>query len=210
MNEESEFLVSYGLQGEFGRFRAVRSLQCGRGDRVVVRGPRGLAVGEILCPATPGHARFLPNSSVGTLLRLALPHDEALAAERAQVAQDILTFARQTLAELNLPVELVEAELSLDGENAVLYYLRWEDCDFRSLVSQVSRRFDVQVHLSDLAIAEPQEHEHGCGSCGSGGGCGSCGEGGCKSCGSATAEQVQAYFAQLREQMLHNPRLPLI
>jgi hypothetical protein len=54
--------------------------------------------------------------------------------------------------------------------------------------------------------ADDAEEHHGCGreGCGrqAGGGCSTCGAGGgCGSCGAASPQDVQAHFAQLREQM---------
>src|SRR5690242_5768130 len=72
-----EYLVSYGVRGDFGRFRAARPLALGRGDRAVVRTRRGLEVGEVLRPAAPSHAAFLPNTSVGQLVRPVTADDEA-------------------------------------------------------------------------------------------------------------------------------------
>ena len=48
-----EYLLSYGLAGDFGRFRAARPLSCRRGDRAVVRTHRGLEIGA---RAARGHA----------------------------------------------------------------------------------------------------------------------------------------------------------
>ena len=76
-----EYLLSYGRLGDFGRFRAGKPLTCRRGDRAVVRTHRGLEVGEVLREATPVHATFLPNTSVGQLVRLLTP------AERRKISQ---------------------------------------------------------------------------------------------------------------------------
>ena len=65
---ELEYLVSYGLAGDFGRFRSLTPLVCRRGQRVVVRSHRGVEVGIVLRPATPRHASFLPNTTLGQLL----------------------------------------------------------------------------------------------------------------------------------------------
>ena len=67
--EHLEYLVRYGLAGEFGRFRADCPLALSRGARVVVRSQRGVELGEVMRPATPRHAAYLPNTSVGRLLR---------------------------------------------------------------------------------------------------------------------------------------------
>ena len=59
-----EYLLRYGLAGDFGRFRAARPLALRRGDRAVVRSHRGLELAEVLREAAPGHAPFLPNTTV--------------------------------------------------------------------------------------------------------------------------------------------------
>jgi cell fate regulator YaaT (PSP1 superfamily) len=206
-----EYLLSYGALGDFGRFRSARPLGCRRGDRAVVRSPRGLEVAEVLQPATPRHARFLPNTTVGDLLRLATPADEENVAALRQRAAAILERGASLLAELDLPVALLDAEVLLDGEHVVLHHLRWDECDVRPFVSTLSREFALHIALQDLTRADAlavAEESRGCGRCGIEGGCGSCDSGGCSSCGSGSADEVKAYFAGLREQM--ERRVPLL
>jgi hypothetical protein len=60
-------------------------------------------------------------------------------------------------------------------------------------------------------VTREEPESHGCGDCGSGDcGSGGCGSGGCGTCGSMDAEEVQAYFAGLREQMMAHNRVPLL
>ncbi len=214
MPEICEYLVGYGTAGDFGRFRPTRELTCRRGDRVVVRSHRGLELGEVLCDATPGHAQFLPNTSVGPLLRLAGPQDEQTVAALRQKGQELCAEGRRLVGELGLPLDLLDAEILLDDEHAVVQYLRWAECDYRSLVSALSKKYAVHVIMQDLAPA-PEETEHGCGrpDCGRNGGdggCSSCSSGGCSTCGSARPEEVSAYFAGLRAQMENGQRTPLL
>src|SRR6516165_9971536 len=109
-----EYLASYGSAGDFGRFRAAHPLACPRGDPVVVRSHRGLELGRILRPATPGHAVFLPNTSTGLLLRRATPEDEQLAGRLGERAGELFERARLLASELQLPLEIVDAEVLLD------------------------------------------------------------------------------------------------
>jgi cell fate regulator YaaT (PSP1 superfamily) len=195
-----EYLVGYGLQGEFGRFRPVRPVVCRRGDRVVVRSPRGLEIGAVLREATARHAHFLPNTTLGQLLRRLTPEDEQQQCTQQRRGQQLLERAARLAEEFGLPLEVLDAEVLLDGAHAVLHHLRWQDCDMRPFVSTLSREFEVHLALADLTGPQPEE-DHGCGSCGSGG-CGSCGsKGGCGSCGSARPADMQAYFAELRQKM---------
>ncbi len=201
-----EYLVGYGLRGDFGRFRPERPLACPRGARVVVHSPRGVEIGLVLRQATLGHARFLPNTAVGRLLRLCGPDDERQARALEERGNRLLTRAGALAGEWGMPLEVLDAEVLLDGEHAVLHQVRAAACDVRPLVGTLSREFDLQVSLADLAA--PPEEEHDCGQCSSGG-CGSCGRGGtCGTCGSADPRQVQEFFAGLRRQM--DRRQPLL
>lgn len=206
--DAQEYLVSFGLTGEFGRFRAAVPLVLRRGERVVVRGPRGVEIARVLRESTPRHARFLPNTTVGQLLRRAGDADEDADSERRVRGRQLFERGRLLAAELSLPLELLDVEVLLDGEHAVLHLLRWDDADVRPFVSTLSREFELHVALADLSRpTEAADHEEaGCGrpDCGrqEGGGCGTCGsDGGCGTCGSAKPQDMTLYFAQLREQM---------
>jgi hypothetical protein len=212
-----EYLLNYGTTGEFGRFRAAAPLAGRRGDRAVLRTHRGLEIGVLLCPATPGHARFLPNTTVGQLLRLAGADDERRAEAMGLRAQQVFHDACRLAGELGLPLEVVDAEVMLDGEQAILHHLHWDEYDERDLVGALSRRHDLRVRLHALRVAAELE-EHGCdrpdcgrrsgGGCGSEGGCGT--GGGCATCGQGKSPNMKAYFAALREQMQRRDRTPLL
>jgi hypothetical protein len=200
--ETCEYLVSYGCSGDFGRFRSARPLPARRGDRAVVRTARGLELATLLCAAEPGHAHFLPNTTVGELLRLATAQDEELALQIEGRCAALFADGRRLAAELDMPLEVVDAELLFDGEHAVLHHLPWGEFDERDLVSALVRRHDVSVALHSLRLPAEDDHEEGCGregcgrgGCGSSGGCGTCGSGGCGSGG------LKEYFAELRKKM---------
>jgi hypothetical protein len=209
--EHLEYIVAYGLAGDFGRFRAAAPVALARGGLAVIKSERGLEVGRVLRPATPRHAVFLPNTTVGQLLRAFGPDDEVRAERAAARAGELLRRAGQLIDSLGLTLTALDAEVLLDGEHGVLHVVRWQSGDVRELVSALSREFELTLTLLDLASpADAHEDEHGCGSCGGSGGCGSCGEGdGCGSCGSAQPDAVRAHFAALREQM-EQRRVPLL
>jgi len=213
-----DYLLAYGAAGDFGRFRPVGPLTCQRGDRAVVRSHRGLELGVVLCEATPGHVRFLPNTSLGQLLRLAGDEDERTVERMSVLGRELCVRARQLAAELALPMEILDAEVLLDEKQAVVHFLRWEPCDERPLVSSLSREHELYVALHDLAVARTEaeeDHAHGCGrpDCGQaeGGGCGSCDSGGgCSTCAAGRPADERAHFARLREQMTARGRRPLL
>ncbi len=209
MMSASEYLVSHGLSGEFGTFRAATALDCRRGDRVVVRGPRGVEIGSVLCAATGGHTRLLEDVPVGDLLRRATDEDEAIARGMAERGQRLFEDARRLAAEQGLSLEIIDVEVSLDGHRVTLYYLRGAEADERPLVQTLSRKYEAMVALRDLALPQGAS---GCGrpDCGhSDGDCSTCGSGGCSSCGKTLGKDLQDYFAGLRRKMEAHGRVPL-
>src|SRR5262249_12081618 len=90
-----EYIVGYGLAGDFGRFRASAPLSLSRSTRVLIQSERGREVGRVLRPATPRHAAHLPNSTVGQLLRPLGPEDEARAERQSVRAGELLARAGQ-------------------------------------------------------------------------------------------------------------------
>jgi cell fate regulator YaaT (PSP1 superfamily) len=205
----SEYLVSYGAAGEFGRFVPVEPVECVRGDRVVVRSRRGLEIGTILCPATTGHAHLLGDQAVGALLRRAAADDERRIEELATASSQAFEEARRLAETLHLPLWIVDVEAVFEPRRLIVHHFGPAG-DPRDLVSSLARRFDAQIEL--LALESPpldeEDHDHGsCGSCGSGG-CGSCGEGGCGSCGEGgcgtkapITEEWREHFVELRSKM---------
>src|SRR5262249_8217040 len=157
-----EYLVSYGLAGDFGRFRSLRPLPCRRGARVVVRSHRGLEVGSVLRPATPRHAAFLPNTTVGQLLRGLTPDDDPTLDTLRQRTWELCERAAALADELALPLEVLDAEVLLDGQHAALHLLRRDAGDVRPFVSTLSREFALHIEIADLAHAAQEEEHHGC------------------------------------------------
>jgi PSP1-like protein len=213
----AEYLVNYGRSGDFSRFRPAAPAVYQRGDQVVVRSHQGLELGVVMCPVTPDHARHLSERALGELVRRATPEDEHQA-ERLH-ARGALLFAeaRRLAAELRLPLEILDVEVLLDGQQAIVHHLRREDCDYRPLVSALSRKYDLLLVMQNLALpAEVSDEEPGCGrpDCGQGaGGCTSCSSGGCSTggCSQGTKkEEVAAYLAGLRQKIDSRARTPLV
>jgi hypothetical protein len=206
-----EYLVSHGRARDLGRFRAAGGDDLGRGTAVVVRSRRGLELGEVLAPSPQRMAQADP--FVGELVRPATAADLTAAARYSDVSDRLFDEGARLLETLQLPLALVDAEVLLDGRQALLHAVRLGPCEEGPLLSALGERCDLIVRFYDLTAEA--EHDDGCGSCGSGG-CGSCsseggcGSGGCGSCSSGGAKELAEYFAGLRAQMEQRSRVPLL
>jgi hypothetical protein len=216
---DPEYLVSYGDSGEFGRFRPVTPGDYQRGDRVVVRSHQGLELAVVLCPVTAGHTPFLSRTALGEILRPAAEEDEQAAQRCRERGGRLFDDARRLAAQLELPLEVLDVEVLLDGKSAVVHHVRRQDCDYRPLVSALSHKHDILIVMQNLALPAEAPEGAGCGrpDCGQagGGGCTSCGTGGGCSAGgcgkSVKPEEVSAYLAGLRHPTETRPaRTPLL
>jgi cell fate regulator YaaT (PSP1 superfamily) len=212
--ETPEYLVSHGKTGAFGRFFATCADRFVRGDRVVLQSTRGLTLGVVLCKVTLQQAHILAHTGPGQLLRRASQEDNAAQSEMMQREQQIFNAGRALADELDLPMDILDIELSLDGRRAILQYLLAGTNDIEPLAGRLATQFDMEVWLENLAIAEPDEQHGGCGepNCGrteGGNGCTTCSTGGgCSSCGSKKLD-MRDYFSHLRDKM-EERRTPLI
>jgi hypothetical protein len=212
----SEYLVSYGRSGAFGRFACPFPFSLPRGARVVIETPRGIELGTVLCPATTTHARLLISGAIGRLVRPAADADAAASQAADAAARELLQRCTGVVRQLSLPLEILDAEILLDGRRAIVQYLGPQDVDI-SPVADALAGDDRLVLFENLAVAAPTADEDAhagcdkpdCGRTNGAGGCTSCGTGGgCSSCGSGKVD-MRAYFAHLRGQMEARGRVPL-
>jgi hypothetical protein len=208
MNSEiaEEYVVQHGQGGYLGRFRNRSQRGFQRGDAVVVRTLRGLEIGTILNRASAHFASAIEPVPSGELLRGLTSEDAALNNQLAERTRILIEDAQQVAERSALSLTILDGEILLDGDCAILQVLRWGECDATALFADLSARHGLKVQLHDLTSVPQQRAGCGeencgsgnCSSCGSGGGCstGSCSSGAVKSAGELTA-----YFADLRSQM---------
>ncbi|MCS6976036.1 MAG: PSP1 domain-containing protein [Gemmatales bacterium] len=195
-----EYLVGYGLCGEFGRFAPPEPLECRPGDKVIVRSRRGVELGTVLCPATEGHLRVLAAQPVRPLLRRATEEDEERQKTLSQVAGEAFLAAQKFIREHVLPLQVLDVEALAEPPLLVVHYIG-DKCDYRDLVHGLSTAFDCHVEMLDLNALPgdfaPESDSEACGVCGSTKGCGNggCGKGGCGSCAAPLAGMVRTYAA---------------
>jgi cell fate regulator YaaT (PSP1 superfamily) len=201
------YLIQFGRLGFVGRFPSALTLA--RGEKVVVRGPRGVELGEVLIP-TDSRLSGSADMEEGEILRVAAVEDESRTAHLDTRGCELIASATSRGCELGLPLAFVDIEVTLDG-TAILHTLSWGECDATGLLDELATESGLAVRLLDLSRGPREAHtSSGCGKPGCGkesGGCASCGTGGGCSTGSCSrgsvksSEELTAYFADLRRKM---------
>jgi len=208
---DAGYLVQYGHAAYVGRFAPPAGASFGRDDAVVVRSPRGLETGVVLCAADDRFPASWDATAGGELLRRTDATDDADLVAAADLGRTLLAAAEADAA--HLPLTLLDVEVTLDRAAATLHVLPWGECDADALFAHWSSRFGLRVRMLDAArtpvVKEPAvEAKSSCSSCGTGGGCTSCGTeksgcstGGCSRGAVKTAADLTDYFADLRHKM---------
>jgi len=205
-----EYLVSHGKTSVLGRFVAASLDPLRRGERVVLQSVRGLSVGTVLSEATERQARVLGSEIIGQIVRRLSAEDRKAHAALRQREHQLFDAARNLVARLSLPMEILDVEIALDGRRAILQYLLAGECEPTALLDALAAEHQIEVWLENLAApAEPEQAGCGKPDCGKKeGGCSSCGSGGCSSCGTGPVD-LKPYFSHLRDKM-DDKRTPLL
>jgi hypothetical protein len=216
-----QYVVSFGNSGGVGVFTAEEPLPLRRGARVAIRSPRGVEAGTVLCPATLGQARLLGATASGPLLRVLGSDDDARLTDLRLLAQRVFASSRQQAIERGLSVDILDVEILLDGQQAVLHLVGVEP-QLDDFAQALERHFDLQIRFENLTQPATPADEHaddehgGCGKpdCGrtegGTGGCTTCSTGGGCSSSCGVKVDMRDYFGHLREKMEKSPRRSLV
>jgi hypothetical protein len=209
-----QYVASFGKDAALGCFTSSEPIALSRGESVLLRTPRGIEVGEILCLASLRQARLLGAQIRGELMRAIADADRDHLARLERDGQELLDTARRIADETATSVVLLDAELLFDARHAVVQILHADADSLAGFVAKLESQTGIQVRLANLAQPLPAEpEEHGCGKpdCGSGeGGCTSCSTGGgCSSCSAGDKVDLRPYFSHLRDRMETSQRVPL-
>lgn len=208
------YLISHGKLGALGSFRTRSSLVLRRGDRVVVQSTVGLELGVVLGPASISQSRLLGDA--GQIVRR-LDSEERF---HTPIQTDaVFAEARSLVRRLKLDVEVIDVELTLDGQTATLMVLAGASANADPLIEAIEASFGIDVKLHNLSVIPAEKDEEAHGSCGksdcgsSEGGCSSCGSGGGCGTGCGTGSDgvdLRAYFSHLRTRMEADQRVSLL
>jgi cell fate regulator YaaT (PSP1 superfamily) len=136
----------------------------GSGDFVLVETARGQQLGEVVCvrPAHEGESKGLKR-----VQRRASGRDLALRQEWHRKEEDALSAARQVTAQLDLPIKVIVAEYTFDGQRLTLLYVSEEKkVNTGKLQQRLKQKLDVRV---DVRRVGPRDHAKllgGYGACG--------------------------------------------
>ena len=134
-------------------------------DYVVVKTARGLELGQVVITPEQVVASKV-EMPLKPVLRKAEPEDIKRVKELEDKETEALIECGKLITELGLPMNLLSAEYNLDGSRLTLLFSAAERVDFRELVRQLNKRFQVRVELRQIGPRDEAKLVGGYGRCG--------------------------------------------
>ena len=161
-----KYVVRCGVMRTLGVFTTSRGDVFARGAQVVARTDRGLEAGEVLCEAGDQAVAQMNDPGKGQILR-ALTAEDKLELDRMRKQQEAEAAACERLiAEMQLPMQLVDVEHIFGGERVVVFYLSENRVDFRELVKRLAAEFQTRIEMRQIGVRDEAKLLADYGDCG--------------------------------------------
>ncbi|MCK6530102.1 hypothetical protein L6R50_21935 [Myxococcota bacterium] len=136
-----------------------------QGDRVVVEGPRGAALGTV--KGSPREARGGGGErDMRRVVRIARPEDVEAEEEGALRNGEVLRIALRRVRQKRLRMKLIKAEYHAIGARVNLYFAAEQRVDFRELVQELGRELRARVDMRQIGVRDEAKVLGGIGHCG--------------------------------------------
>ena len=161
-----KYVVRCGVMRSLGVFTTSRGEVLLRGAEVIARTDRGLEAGEVLCEATDQAVSQLQDPRKGQVLRQMTPEDRNELARMHDQERSEHETCERLIAEMNLPMQLVDVEHIFGGERIVVYYLAENRVDFRELVKRLAAEFQTRIEMRQIGVRDEAKLLADYGDCG--------------------------------------------
>ena len=135
------------------------------GDHVIIDTARGPEFGT----CTAGNHKIPVSDVVAPLrnvLRKATASDEKIAAENLEKEKQAFAICQKKIAEHQLDMQLVSAEISFDGSKILFFFTADDRVDFRELVKNLASHFHARIELRQIGVRDKAKMLGGLGICG--------------------------------------------
>lgn len=133
------------------------------GDKVVVETARGLEIGKVI-----GSPFDKPNIDleIKEIIRVADKKDLELYNSNKESAQKAKLIAQEEADKLNLGMNIIASEYTLDRAKITFAYLADDRVDFRELLKVLASRFHCRIDLRQIGTRDKAKMVSGLGCCG--------------------------------------------
>ncbi|MBL8829671.1 MAG: hypothetical protein JNM18_22020, partial [Planctomycetaceae bacterium] len=161
-----KYVIRTGTTRSLGVFTTSQGEVLRRGTQVIGRTDRGLEVGEVLCEATDEVVAQMQDPRKGHVIRTVTPDDQRELSHLHAKEKEEFAVVEKKVAELGLPMQLVEVEHIFGGERIVVYYLSELRVDFRELVKILAGEFQTRIEMRQIGVRDEAKLLADYGDCG--------------------------------------------
>jgi len=141
------------------------------GEEVLVEGEYGLEIAfvvqkELFLQQKEEEGRDAKEKKAVVFIRKLNESDKEKAKKLNLVAKDFLEECRGKIAKYDLPMQLIDADLSFDEKKLTFYFTAPSRVDFRLLVSDLAHTFKKVIRLQQIGSRDEARYLGGVGRCG--------------------------------------------
>jgi cell fate regulator YaaT (PSP1 superfamily) len=141
-------------------------LKLKKGDVVVVDAEKGITMGTVAVPTKEEKSGIFKKRSVREVMRKATDKDIKEQEKWRKKEKEVFAKCLKLIAELKLPMKLVEAEYLLDGSKAIFYFTAEHRIDFRQLVRRLAAQIKTRIEMRQIGVRDEAKMVGGIGCCG--------------------------------------------
>ena len=135
------------------------------GDKVVVETVRGMELGEIISDLRDASDHSL-NLELKPVIRRGSKQDIENDRKNKELAPEAMEKCKKCIADLNLDMNLISAEYTLDRNKVIFSYVADERVDFRELLKVLASTFRCRIELRQIGSRDKAKIVGGLGPCG--------------------------------------------
>ena len=135
------------------------------GEKVIVETVRGNELG-IVAKATIPYEKHSQQFELKPVVRKASEKDLHKYEANIEKAKESLLLCQQEIKKLNLDMNLIEAEYTLDSSKLIFTYAAEERVDFRELLKILATKFHCRIELRQIGPRNKAKMVGGLGQCG--------------------------------------------
>ena len=135
------------------------------GDKVIVETMRGLELGEISIEPI-SIENYESNLGLKPILRIASDIDVKIYESNLKDASSALEIAKTESEKLNLEMNFISCEYTLDKTKVIFSYVADERVDFRELLKSLASRLHTRIELRQIGSRDKAKMIGGIGICG--------------------------------------------
>lgn len=163
-NEPAAIGVSFRRSGKIYYFRP-NGLRVRQGEQVVAETDKGLDIGEVVFVKYDSRG-IEDGQQLKPLLRKATAEDLERERELQQKEREARRLCEEKIVEHKLPMRLIAADYTFDGQRLVFFFSAEGRVDFRVLVRDLAETFKTRIELRQVGVRDQAKMVGGLGPCG--------------------------------------------